>query len=245
MESTIRDYDSLLTLYIDLIRKREDVIYKKQPYLESKYVLLFSELMQEELVLTINIKKLKRKIQVYLSDLKTNVDFENEKTINREISILKEQVIYLDELVRISEINMNIESLNIEEKENLKILFKNLIRILHPDLVTKSSENKRKLWEKARDAYNTNNIQIIRILSDTLAMKENKGIREYNQEDLEQKITEISNEIKEAKLGFPFNIEKDMEDMNWIEESREEIRERIDKLKDDEKKLINFMSGLS
>lgn len=225
-------YYSLLDVYVDLIEKREEIIFKKQPYLESKYLFHFSDLMKEEIKRSINIKTLKRKIDLHSSNITRKESLEL-----IEVDVIFEQIINLDEMVKLSKKYLEINNTTESEKEEIKFLFKELTKILHPDFCITITDSKRNLWDQVRGAYSTNNLARLRILSNLLSNKDNRNenkIKKYSVEEINEKINTIFMEINDFKKGFPFNIEKEIDNDIWIEEYKIQMRERIEKIKSDE-----------
>ncbi|RDY23547.1 hypothetical protein CHF27_007950 [Romboutsia maritimum] len=234
-----REYKSLLDKYVNLIEKKEYSIYIKQPYLEYEYLLKFSELMKEELKIYIHVKQLRKKIDIILSKQKNNENLNDDY----DIGFLLKDNLDIDKIFEKSKNSVNLKKASDLEMYEARRIFKLLIRRLHPQVNKNITSAKKKLWKRSKEAYYANDLSTLRMISNIFDHEiECEFI--YSIEELKEEIFIISKEIESIEDGFPFNIEKDIDNSSWVVECKNVIRERIKKLKEDELNLTNILNDL-
>ena len=238
------EYEDLLNEYIYLIEEKEYLLYKKQPCLEQEYLANFSELMKEEVKIHMQVKNLRNKIDMIMSniDKDENFDIKDFKKKN-PIDLNLCQGFDLDKIFKKGKLNTNEDSLNFDEEKEMRAIFKLLVRRLHPELHLTMTKTQMKLWEKTKQAYRTNNIGALKLVSNVFE-HEVKHKEVYSVEELKEKIDRLSNDINQIKNTFPFNVENSIDNSSWIEECKEVIEKRIDKLKEDRLNLLNILNEL-
>lgn len=232
------EYCILINRYIELIEEREELQFKIVPYLKFKYLISFGLLMKEELYTIISIKKLNKINHLASSGFKNKMEFELGKkkdvVLNREIEFLRVQIENIDNMSKGSKIYIN--NLTNEDIDELKAIFKLLARRLSPEINNNISARKNRLWNRAKEAYNKNDLASLKVLSNLLNNGADYNVR-INIDDLQSKINQLYNDIENIKKEFPFNMKENLADDNWILESRCDMINRIEELKKEEERL--------
>ncbi len=233
-------HQSLLEQYILIIEKHEDIMFKKKNYLEALYFLKFKDLSRERLALQIDIKKIKKEIDIinyYLNEYEDIDIDEMDNDIKIEILMLDEEIARFED--KLNTINQTIDAIDIEEDKLLEIkeIFRLLSRILHPDLNQNQNENTKKLWNRTIRAYDLNNIETLKLLlniSKIYSRYEVLSIKDLKKDivNLESKIKEIETFLNDIKREFPFTIENKINNNEWIEKEKENILKEIKDLKE-------------
>ncbi|MBC5996576.1 hypothetical protein EAI30_05680 [Romboutsia ilealis] len=228
----------LLNEYLDTIVKRDDLMLKKQIYLDAKHICMSYDLMKIELMSKINVKKLKIENNMIKSSIKLDRRLNEEilnNLIRRETVTLKNQIMAIDDLLKTAKEYI----IDYEKDEN----YKNEIRKLYKKMILRISptfnhldSNKQKLWEKTELAYIYNNLNLLKVLSNLLN-EEHIPTKKYSREELVENIHQLNEEIKSMENLYPFNIDCNIDDKIYIESYRCEIKERIQEIKEEEKYL--------
>lgn len=239
------NYDELMNKYIEKIEKRDNLLLKKQIYLDAKHINMSHDLMKKEINLKIEIKKLRIEKNLILSSFKLKKKLNHmamEEIIKRETDILVDQIKGIDDLL--VEANKYICSCDKESEyeEELSKLYKKMIIRISP-IFNKMNKNKEKLWEKTELAYIYNDLNKLKMIS-TLTNDNNKYKIVYTEEELYSNIQVLEKEIRNMKMIFPFNIEDKIDKEEYKVNYRREFEERIEALEREQISLNEEMKFL-
>lgn len=229
------DYNQLVKEYIDIIEKRDNLMLKKQIYLDAKHICMSYDLMIDEMKLKIKIKKLNIEKNMIKSSIQSNKRLNKEaisEIIKREITPLENQITIMNELLNDArEYIINYEK-NKDLRKEISSIYKKMIFNLSPTF-NEMTKNKKKLWTKTEMAYIYNDINKLKII-DNLIEDKNKAHKIYNYEEIKSEISKFQNEINNMKELFPLNIENDIDTLEYKAMYRSEIENRISKLSKEE-----------
>jgi len=172
----------MLRVDLDLIRHEYDV--------RIGYLLLKDNQLDLELIQLQNLKRLMEEGMTYDEAVK----YEEDKFYN-EILRMQEEQKRIDEE---KEILQTVESLSDEVKDQLKELWKKLIRRFHPDLVLNrhEKEEREEIMKQINAAYSAGDLEAL----EHIALRAPRvSIKEATVEDLEKELIEIENAILMAK----------------------------------------------
>jgi hypothetical protein len=138
-----------------------------------------------------------------------------------------------------------------EESRELKKLYRDIAKKLHPDINPNVTEKDKLLWIRVNDAYRNGDIEELRTLS---IMTEN--IKEYIElEDkniidsindkilsIEKQIIIIIEQINSINSQFPLNIKEQLRNKKWVNERKNEILEKIQILTEKREFLEHLLS---
>lgn len=228
----------LLNKYLDTIVKRDDLMLKKQIYLDAKHICMSYDLMKTELTLKVNVKKLKIEKNMIKSSIKLGRRLNREimnNLINRETITLNNHILGIDDLVNTAKEYIKDYEKDENYKKEISRLYKKMIFRISPTFNHLDS-NKEKLWQKTELAYIYNNLNLLKVLSNLLN-EDHIPTKIYSTEELVENIHKLNEEIKSMEIIYPFNIENNIDDKIYIESYRNEIKERIEDVKEEEKNL--------
>lgn len=231
-------YKKLLNKYLDTIVKRDDFMLKKQIYLDAKHICISYDLMKTELLLKVNIKKLSIEENMLKSSIKLNRKLNKEamdNLINKETLKLNNNILGIDNLLNASKEYIKDYEKDEEYKKEISRLYKKMIFRISPTFNHLDS-NKEKLWRKTELAYIYNNLDILKVLSNLLN-EDHTPTKIYSIEELVENTKQLNEEIKSMKTIYPFNVENNIDDKDYIKSYRDEIKERIEKAKEEEENL--------
>lgn len=125
-----------------------------------------------------------------------------------------------------------------EELAEIKNIFRQLAKRLHPDMVGDLDAEKRLLWEKTLLAYESNDLLTLEVLKDIVLNELHvnddihiKGIDERIK-DISQKIKDLRKFIDKVKNEFPFDIVDKLNDIDFINDKKKELNLEIKELKE-------------
>lgn len=117
-----------------------------------------------------------------------------------------------------------------EDSGKLKELFRLLCKRLHPDLNPNLTEEEQDLFVKVKAAYDLKNIpelQGILLYLDGTGGENPKNLSPQERTEriinLEKSVNDLIVKIEELRLSFPFNIEEQIMDDNYIAGRQEEL----------------------
>lgn len=226
------EYKRLLMEYIDIIEKRDNFIIKRQVYLDAKHILMSYDLMKKELSLKANIKKLNIESKVIKSNVKTDT---YNYLLKKEVNPLLEQIIEIDNLVNKANEYLICYENNKNHISKVSNLYKKLIVRISPTF-NKMSPYKESLWQKTEIAYMYNDLNKLNIISNILD-DNHKISKNYTIAEIYKNIDELNTEIDCMKNIFPFNIESNIDDHSYIDNYRNDFKERINYLIEEKNQL--------
>lgn len=182
------------------LEKRDNLLYIEEPDLKEEYLQKIG--MYEEQVLKLELEvslQEKKKLMIQAAiNRREPVDLEAiEKQLDEERA---SQLNRLNETYKAGA-RQN-ETLNVEEKEELQSLYKEIVREFHPQVRSDMTETEKYLYQKALDAYKRQNLEELRLIHDMLFSSDIEGLSiemsEVVSEDAEaDALKEIAKEMME------------------------------------------------
>jgi gas vesicle protein len=227
--------EELTKLYAD----KEDLLNTVKLNLELDYQLKIGGEQYELMMVKIEALRLKRKSEILLSAINRQVkcsidvieaqlDFEFEKWNKETIEFYKD--------LKFAEAYTGLEKMTAEDVIEMKKIYRELAKKFHPDLNPDWHEEARNFWQRIVEAYGNNDLKELKtleLLSRDFEKEERvlstMELLKKDCESLKEKIKEMINDIAQVKKGFPFNIEDELQDDEWVKEQNRLIEEQIDK----------------
>ena len=238
-------YKKILNKYLDTIVKRDDFMLKKQIYLDAKHICISCDLMKEELLLKVNIKKLSIEENMLKSSINLNKKPNKEaikNLINKETLKLNNNILDIDDLLKASKEYIKDYEKSEEYKNEISRLYKKMIFRISPTF-NNLDTNKEKLLRKTELAYIYNNLDILKVLSNLLN-ENHTPTKTYTIEELIENTNKLNEEIQSMKKIYPFNVENKIDNKDYIKSYRDEIKERIENLKEEQESLYTRVNLL-
>jgi hypothetical protein len=245
--------DILKTEYVKLLNDKDVLINWGKPQLEALYNTRIGVFKIELLHLQLSIKALKRKLELVRSAINKNIKIdidEIELTIAAELAQAEEQIMLESEKIAASKnLLSNLDSP--QRSSELRNLFRSLAKNLHPDVNANLSQEQRNIWQLALDAYHTGDIDKLKALS-LVYEKEIKGTEAELSEDqlmlaiesIKEGCKILQNQVLEIKSVFPFTIEIQIKDEEWVKTETDKIKSEAALLIEYEKELTNEFKTL-
>jgi hypothetical protein len=226
---------SLSKEYASLIEEEDNLIRHEKPVLLIKYGLEIGQYVLQYLQKNLEFMQLRRKIELMQASInrgenvdmgaieeKLQVEFkawiEQISTLNQEISYAKSaSLIAVDENI----------------SREIKILYKKLVRRLHPDLNKNLTEREKLLWNRLTLAYESFDLEAMKnieiLLDSEEPVKENSSLEEMRSryEKLWEKVLQAQEKLKTIRMSFPFSIGKQLLDSNWVTREVSTYTEKI------------------
>ncbi|WP_346917375.1 hypothetical protein [Clostridium sp.] len=220
--------------YLKLYEKMED-LKKEKEYFESLYMCKFGALIFLRFKNEIKYRWLKKKLALIVKSKNKGEEInieEIESVLEKE---LEEFYRNLDELrnnLKSSQEFLELPTLTEEEVKKVKEIFRNLAKILHPDVNKNLNEEMMELWLKVKEAYENNDLMTLIILQGIVKHNEIKeDIKVTSIEEnivvLKKKINELKNFIDEEENSFPLNIKELIDNNQYIKDKKQDITNDI------------------
>jgi len=239
------EFQTLLLELKALETKLENISNAKDEYLNSirefniEYYLhlgpILNEILKlEEMLIQIKLDKMKAANQTFKEGyIELNEEYEELKqdhtTFNEEYEEIKSE----DRV-----------ELDVDEKKELKMLFRKAGKLCHPDIVSdEHKENATEMMKELNDAYSSRDIEKVkeilytlenssefRVSSDTV---ENKELLKSKIINIKSKINELNQEVKEIKNKEAIKIMSEYKDLKiYFNKLKKQFEEECLNLKD-------------
>ncbi|MBU5336608.1 hypothetical protein [Intestinibacter bartlettii] len=228
------EYNNLLNKYIKLLFEKNKLIIRDAPYIESKYLFHFGDLMVKELEHNKNIKELRIKQNIYENyfGLKREKEIRNiQREIDRQTELLSKKICELEKKCETSKEILSLKQRNKDKSDLVDLLFFDVISVMHPSIYNLKSDV---LWERAKKAYQNYDDATLALLKN---IKINR-MKNFNIVDLKNEIFLLENEIVCMKRRYPYYLESNLSSDEWINSYNKEINGRIKKLEVEEKHIF-------
>ena len=133
-------------------------------------------------------------------------------------------------------------------------MFKQFAKQLHPDVNPDLTTEQMELWHKIKDAYKYGDLEQLKVFQVVYEKELNQlktqaaALTEaeilLRNDVLKEGIKILYEQVNEIKLQYPFTIEEQIRDEEWVEKEVEKINEQIGQLNNYEKELVANYSNL-
>ena len=237
-----QDVEKLRTEISMLLLERDELRLVICKNIETAYMLALGSLEYKAFELQCKVLRLRRKID--LIQAKKNrqekiVLSAIEETLDEEFAEYQRQ---LDE--QINKMNKALEHskgtpLTEEETKEIKKIYRNIVKALHPDLHPEVTPAQVQLFQNAVEAYEHGDLNSLRIISTMVAepiivepSESALTVLAREKERLSKTLELIREQIAEIKSEFPYTMRELVESPEKIAEKKEEIEETLAELKE-------------
>ncbi len=248
-EELKKQFDILKEEYIKLINDKDVLLNWGKPQLEALYVSRIGRLQVERLQLQLHIKALKRKIELLQSALNRNVPVDInaiELQVASEFAEAEHRI--MQEANKIATSEAMLSNLASPERSiKLRKLYKQFAKQLHPDLNKNFTLEQEELWHIVKNAYENGDLEKLKAL-EVVYEKELKAAEKQMQhmthEELDLRITVfkegikvLHKQVKNIRNEFPFTIEQQIKDEDWVAAENAKVEGEMKALKMYEEEL--------
>jgi hypothetical protein len=243
-------FDILRTEYIKLLNDKDVLLKWGKPQLEALYSVRIGIFQVQRLQIQLQIQALKRKLEIVRSAIVHNLPIDAnaiDLIVAEELAEVENNI--LQQAIQIEKSRTLLSNLDTPERSaELRKLFKQLAKQLHPDVNPALTDDQTKLWHLAKDAYEHGDVEKLRALqvvyekellqAEDLLEKLSENDLYLRMEILSEGIKLLMKEIEEIKLSFPFDIEDKIKDEDWVKTEVDKIETEIKTLRAYEGELI-------
>ena len=218
-----------------LLLERDELQFVVSKNIDTRYMLELGGLEYKAYEAQCAALRLKRKIeliQALKNRQETVVMSAIEDTLDAEFAEyqqkLNEQIERMNEALERSQC----EVLTDEENKELKKIYREVVKTLHPDLNPKVSEAQIKLFENAVQAYKNGDLGTLRIIHEMVADQklpndvelDTMSLLREKHEDLVKLIAAIRESIEKIKSQYPFTVLDILDDPQKLSERKKELQ---------------------
>ena len=238
-ESAKQKLEALRKEYALLLAEYDDLTGTVRRGLETEYMLQIGRRENEIFALQIQAQQLKREISLYQAAKnrrETISEAAVQEIIVKEFAEYKAKLDELEKKVREAEKHHLSPKLSAADCKAVKEAYRELVKLLHPDLNPELPEAAKQLWLRIVEAYKNNDLLELNILGDmVLALLKEGDVKVHTldrmeeireeQERISQKIADLRNRMEQLRREPPFVYEKLLTDVAAVQEKRKELDE--------------------
>lgn len=217
-EEVKKEIEELRVQLSMLVLERDELRYVVCKNIEMSYLLAFGSLEYKVYEMQCMVLRLKRKIEliqakknrqekIILSKIEETLDFE----LAEYQKVLEAQLNKMNEMIKYKQG----EFLNDMEMQELKKLYRRIVKELHPDLNSNLSDAKIGMFMNAIEAYKKGDLNTLRIINEMLlesVLPDNKDNAMANmikeKERLILILKGLRNDIADIKTKFPYTAKE-------------------------------------
>lgn len=241
-ETLKEEIEKLRTELSMLVLERDELIFVECKNIEMAYMLSVGALEYKAYELECAVLRLKRKadlIQARKNRQEKVILSELEKALDVEFEDYQAK---LDEKIR--KMNAALERsqgqlLTDQENAELKKLYRATVKALHPDLHPDLSDAKKRLFQRAVEAYEFGDLAGLRVIAEmvggSLAQEDEPDIMTHllkEKERLTKLISAVAKSIASIKSEYPYIMKSIATDPEMIKEKKNELEAYIRELKE-------------
>jgi len=253
-EEAKRKLEELGREYAALLAEYDELTGTVRANLESEYMMLIGRKEHQLFSLQIHLQQLKREIALYQAAANQGKSVSGEtvrRIIEKEFAEYRTLLHEQQKKIRQAEALHFAKKLSAAESKELKELYHDLVRKLHPDLNPGLPPEAGVLWQKIVEAYKSWDWQELNMLADMayeLLDRKEIRIRELTgmdavleqQQKISAKIGTVKLKIQELRSRPPFTYEKLLSDPGAVKAKRREL----DELKAQFEEHIRLLSAM-
>ena len=240
IEELKTEVNKLRTELTVLVLKRDDLLYRECKNIETAYMLSIGGLEYKAHEIECFILRLKRKMEIIQA-----------KKNRQEVTILSQIEDMLDcEFAEYQEmLNKQIDKMNAafkrnsgekltaEESQEMKDIYRVILKALHPDLHPDLNDKKIQLFHHAVDAYEHGDLSGLRIIGEMIDeqpfpdAKYDGSTQLMNEKTrLTLIVADVKNKIDEIKSNYPYTMKSLIQSPGQIKVRKSELEAKIEHL---------------
>lgn len=236
-ESLKEKYLLLKGEYVKLLTDKDCLLEWGRPQLEALYVVKIGRKQFDLLELKIEVKRLKKMTELAIAYLNRNERIDWDKILETvDTALLKDYAKIQEEASRITLADNLLSNLaSPEHSAELRKIYRHLAKELHPDVNKELTETHLNLWYAVKRAYEYGDLESLRALSvmaqDIESLSEKFSLADFELQIvlLKAGIEKLISEIEHIRSSFPFTIEKDLRNEEWVKKQNEQTELLIGK----------------
>lgn len=249
-EELLSRFDILRTEYIKLLNDKDVLLKWGKPQLEALYSTRIGVYQVQRLQIQLHIQALKRKLEMVRSAIARNLPVDaNAIELIVAAELANEENNIMQQVFQIEKGKELLSNLHTPERSaELRKIFKQLARQLHPDVNPALTEEQLHLWHIAKEAYEHGDVEKLKALQvvyEKELLKADDLLERLGEKDLLLRMEVLSegiklliHEIEEIQSSFPFDMEEQIKDEEWGKAEVAKIEKDIKELRAYEGDLI-------
>ena len=253
----VKKYQELQQELSDVIECREHMAFHEALYLKTQYMARVGVYEVECFRYFIEYERLKREITLIQAALNREEPID-EEAIEEQVDLeCEEYQAHLQQMefdLNIANFILDCPMLSEEESIELKKIYKQLAKKLHPDMNVKVTKKQEQLWSLVQDAYKRGDLELLKSLehiagelSDQLedAKGDTMSILREKIVWISRRIKQFEGQIKTMRKNYPFNQEEFLNDKIAVEqrkkgclEQTKRYQELIEELKERRREML-------
>ena len=218
---------------VALLSERDDLLLHICKNIEMDFMLKIGRLEYEAFQAQCDYLRAKRKCEMLqaLKNRQETIDLESiERLLDEELKEYMERLNQQFEEIAKAIERSQYATLTENETKELKQYYRQIIKILHPDLHPDISEEELKLFHAAVAAYEAADLDTVRMIYELLADRaEDESLSSHTLlkkriEQLKMQIQQIEEQIENIKSQYPYVYKDLLQDDKWVSEHQEMLR---------------------
>ena len=209
----------------------------------TEYINKIGKLERTEFEYSLKAMAIKRKMELarsYLNRKEAPDEDKIDEEIQKEYKEYYERLAQMEKDIKVANVFTDAPVLSEEEGKELKFLYKQLVKKLHPDVKKEATEKDLMLWNQAVDSYEKGDLEMLRTIADIasgieekLPEKSEDAVEELKEkcEKVRTRITEYMSKLSSLDKVFPFDKRMFLNDKVMVEMRRQELMSSIDEWK--------------
>ena len=244
--------------YIKLLNDKDVLLNWGKPQLEALYSTKIGVWLVNRLQAQLRVKALQLKIEKLNGALNRQEPVDLIQIELEVASILAEAEarIMLD-AAKIESAKQMLSHLDTPERSgDIRKLYRELAKQLHPDVNNNLTQEQIQLWQQVKEAYENGDLEKLKAMSivyekelSQAAVAENEMTEEQitlRLAVLKEGIKVLQDEVTAIKSVFPFTIETNIKDDEWVDAEVTRLKEELERLKVYEEELtLQFQQMIS
>jgi hypothetical protein len=235
-EKFVSSIQELETELACLVYDRDLLLYHACPKLQTEYMLKIGKLEYAVFEYQCNILRVKRKIEIIQAFLNREKSYdiaEIEKQLDNEYKEYNQKLLEKQKEIDAARLKSSIKEIPLTEEESseLKKLYTNIVKKLHPDINPNTTDEQHCQFNDAVNAYKNGDLtelRIIHLLLDKtpVTVSYNPNTMQILNEKKELLINQrnyLKNEINRIENSFPYNVKE-------LHQNKEKLQQKIDQV---------------
>lgn len=234
------------------VSEYDDVELKEATGIRIEYTEKIGQYECQQYELYLQIEELKKKVEMVQAKINRGEEVDM-VAIDKEVADILAS--YYEKLngMRLNVAEMdnyhNGLEVDVEERAEIKRIYRKLMKILHPDVIDPELGFDSELWEKAQSAYKRNDIDTLKMIDDIVGDTVNTPLESKEESELidmvsriELAIARYQMKLGEIKKKFPFTEVDHLKNDAWVRARQDELKKSIEEY---QKSIVFMMAVLN
>ncbi len=243
--------NALRNRYTSLQLKRDSMLHTESPNLQALYLSRIGYLQYDLFAVETDIARLKMEaklIQGYINRNKA-IDFGAvQEELEEATETFREQLEEQQAKIQAAHEYLAAPHLDVKEHAEFKRLYRDIVKRLHPDLNDHLTDEEKRLFVEAQDAYRWGDLEMMRALHEQVTSMEIAVPVSSDLADevsrLRKLVDELSEKLRKLREEFPFNQRELLEDEHKIAERQAELHKQIADKKQEREEYQQYVNAL-